>query len=109
MHKRVVAMQTTLVPRISHYWLRARLPSYIGEKVEFYVEISNASNSAIRILKIDASISSETGTCPLDEVGTSSKYLSIAPSTSISLRFVKLLCEIGEQTYYSYLSLSPYS
>lgn len=74
--------------------------------MEFYVEISNASNSAIRILKIDASISSETGTCPLDEIGTSSKYLSIAPSTSISLRFVKLLCEIGEQTYYSYLSLS---
>lgn len=75
--------------------------------MEFYVEITNASNSTIRILKIDASISSETGKYPLDEVGTSSKYLSIAPSTSISLRFVKLLCEIGEQTYFLFLSPPP--
>lgn len=67
--------------------------------MEFYVEISNSSNSAIRILNIDASINSETGKFALDEVGASSKYYSIAPSTSISLRYIKLLCEIGEQTY----------
>lgn len=66
--------------------------------MEFFVEISNASNSTIQIIKIDASINSDTGKSTLDEVGTPSKYLQLAPSTSLSLRFVKLLCEIGEQT-----------
>lgn len=41
----------------------------------------------------------------LDEIGPSSKFVEIPPLSSISLRFVKLLCETGEQTYLCMLLL----
>lgn len=77
----------------------SRLPSYIGEKVEFAVVITNANNLPIQILEVNAVILSNTKKA-LDEVGPSSKFVEIPPLNSISLRFVKLLCETGEQTYF---------
>ena len=113
--KRIVVIPLTLIPSYHHTL----------EKVEFAVVITNANNLPIQILEVNAVILSNPMKA-LDEIGPSSKFVEIPPLNSISLRFVKLLCETGEQTVrvsvrynnslanftkvqdYSFLSVKPF-
>ncbi|KAK8816304.1 hypothetical protein WA556_001249 [Blastocystis sp. ATCC 50177/Nand II] len=81
-------------------------PSFIGERVLFSVVVQNAGTTRIRIQTIDAVLSTEKNKSPLEAVYSNEaerqhkggKNIDIEPNTCYSLRYNKLLYEVGKQS-----------
>lgn len=97
---------TTLLCLLCFLSIKCSCPSFIGETVKFAVVIQNFSSTTIRIQAIETIISTERSKNTLDAInpdgdgkpllGIRKVSFELEPMATRSLRYSKLICEIGK-------------